>query len=72
MCYNRVCFLDDGGGFQIDGQDEKVIHIIDGKTVLSTRSNRSFVFDISHIPSGEYLVLISDSKFTVSKKIIKK
>lgn len=59
---------------QINDNKEYSVRILDlsGRNVLSTRINRSGTIDISGIKTGEYIVLISDGKLTISKKIIKK
>ncbi|MEA1886244.1 MAG: T9SS type A sorting domain-containing protein [Bacteroidota bacterium] len=59
---------------EIDDHKEYRVRIVDlsGRTVLSTRINKSGMIDVSVIEPGEYIVLISDGKMTISKKIIKK
>lgn len=59
---------------QINDNKEYSVRIVDltGRKVLSTYLNKSGVVDISGIKTGEYIVLISDGKLTISKKIIKK
>ena len=66
--------VNDQLNIQIDDIRDYRLRIVDltGREVLSSRVNRSGTFDISAIAPGEYLVLITDGRVTVSKKIIKK
>lgn len=59
---------------EIDDNKKYRVRIVDltGRTILSTRLNRSGAIDISVIAPGKYLVLINDGKLTVSKKVIKR